>query len=156
MTTYERLEQSTYDLHIKLETYPLPVLNGFYFATPDFASITLSTALKTTCERCCVLAEELGHHHTQPPDLFIASKAIRDKYEYLATQWAVNELVPLPRLIDAWNAGIRDSWDLAEYLDVTEPFIQKAVDLLEEHYGPCARCGKYYIHFRPMEIREVS
>lgn len=152
MTTFERLEQSTHDLHIKLETYPLPVLYGFYYAMQDFASITLSTALQTTCERCCVLAEELGHHHTRPPDLFTASKAIQDKYERLALYWAVCELVPLSGLVTAWREGIRDAWELAEYLDVTEPFIQKAVNLLEERYGPCARCGEYCIHFRPMEV----
>ena len=151
MTTYEHLEQAAHDQHIILLIYPLPV-DGLYFATPDFFTITLSASLETTCARCSVLAEELGHHHTQPPDLFAVSKAVQDKYERLAAQWAVRELMPLPRLIDAWNAGIRDSWELAEYLSVTEPFIQKAVNLLEEQYGPCARCGEFIIHFRPMEV----
>ncbi len=151
MTLYEHLEQSAHDLDIILLARPLPV-DGLYFATPDFTSITLNSELETTCARCCVLAEELGHHHTQPPDLFTSPKTTQDRYERLASQWAANALVPLCALVRAWQRGIRSSWELAEYLNVTEPFICKAISLLEQRYGPVARCGEYRIHFRPMEV----
>lgn len=151
MTTYEHLEQAAYDQHIILLTYPIPV-DGLYYSTPDFTSITLSSSLETTCARCCVLAEELGHYNTQPPDLFASPKLTQDRYERMAAQWAVNSLVPLCALIRAWQRGIRSSWELADFLGVTEPFICKAINLLEQRYGPVARCGEYCIHFRPMEV----
>lgn len=155
MTTYEQLEQAAYDNDIHLLTASLPV-NGLYFATDDYYTITLSTALQTTCERCCVLAEELGHHYTTPIDLFKAPNTLQERYERRAMQWAVQELVPLSRLIRAWQRGIRSAWELAEYLNVTESFLRRALELYEAQHGVCAHCDDYCIHFRPMEVTRYA
>lgn len=155
MTAFERLEQTAYDSNIYLLTASLPV-NGYYYSTEDFKTITLNTALNTTCERCCVLAEELGHHYTTPIDLFKASPHLQERYERRALQWAAYELVPLHRLVRAWQRGIRSVWDLAEYLNVTEAFLRRALELYEAQYGVCARCGDYCIHFRPMEVTRYA
>ena len=151
MTTFERLEQSAYKQHIELYTNPLPV-KGLYYADKDFAAITLSTRLKTESERCEVLAHELGHHYTCPPNLFEASKGIQGKYELKAAVWAVKTLMPPSKLLDAWEAGIRDEWELAEYLDVTVPFLRHGLEIYEEVYGQYIFIGKYCMKLRPVEV----
>ena len=151
MTTYEQLEQAAHDTDIYLLTSPLPV-NGLYYSTDDIYTITLSTALQTTCERCCVLAEELGHHHTTPIDLFTAPNNLQERYERIALQWAAHKLVPLHRLISACQRGIREPWDLAEYLDVTEPCLCGAIEHYAAQYGAGAPGGAYCIQLNPVEV----
>lgn len=157
MIMFERLEQHCFDQRVILITHHLPwPIDGLYYATGDFASITLNASLETTCERCVVLAEELGHHHTKPPDLFTAPRTVQERYERLAAQWAANALVPLSTLITAWQAGIRDPWELADYLSVTEPFLHRALELYRQRYGPEVRMDNYLITFDLLHIREVS
>lgn len=159
ITTYEQLEQKTYENNIILiKTYLPRGIKGNYFANTDYQinTITLSKRLKTTHEKCTVLAEELGHHYTTHKDLFSVSKTIQDKYERRACEWAVNELVSLNRLIDAWIDGVRTPWDLAEYLDVTEPFLYSALKIHSEKYGPSTKYKKYKISFNLLNIEEVS
>lgn len=155
MTTYERLEQAAFDNDIHLLIASLPV-NGFYYATTDFHTITLSNALQTTCERCCVLAEELGHYHTTPINLFTAPTQLQERYERKAIKWAAHKLVPLPKLVKAWQRGIRSAWELAEYLDVTESFLCKTLELYEAQHGRCVCCGNYCIRFKPVEVYEMD
>ena len=128
---------------------------GFYYSHSDFKTITISKYLSTSCERCSVLAEELGHHFTTPIDLFKTSKTNREKYEHSALAWAVNEMVPLQKLIDAWLEGIRSSWELAEYLDVTERFLRCALKIHEEKHGLKTKHNKYVIEFSPLKIKEA-
>lgn len=159
ITTYERLEQKTFENKILLLTSYLPNgIKGNYFANTDYQlkTITINKCLKTTCEKCTVLAEELGHYYTTNKDLFSVSKTIQDKYEHHALQWAVNELVPLNRLVEAWSTGIRTPWDLAEYLDVTEGFLHNALNIHSEQYGPSINYKKYTIYFNLLNIEEVS
>jgi len=154
MTIYERLEQTTHDNNIHLLTAPL-LINGYYYSNAEynFNTITLSAALQTTCERCVVLAEELGHHFTTPIDLFSAPSTLQERYERRALQWAARELVPLHKLIKAWHRGIRSAWELAEYLDVTEAFLWRALELYRQQYGAVARCGTHCVYFNPLEVR---
>lgn len=152
MTTLESLEQAARDQNIALITHHLPV-KGFYYASEDFAAIALSAKLETACERCTILAHELGHYHTHPPDLFLVSESARDKYEHMADVWAAKTLLPVRKLIAAWQRGIRNVWDLAEYLDVTPDFINKSIDILEEQYGEYIYLGDVCLYFRPLEVR---
>ena len=156
MTVYERLEQTAYDNNIYLLRSALPApLNGLFFKAMDFCTITLSTRLQRTCEHCVVLAEELGHYHTVIIDLFHAPPEMQEYYERRAFEWMVHELVPLPRLVDSWKSGIRTAWETAEYLEVTEELLIKALNYYEQHYGSCVKCGSYCIHFRPIEVKEA-
>lgn len=157
LTLCESLEQHAADRNIKLYSAPLPdPIRGLYFSHGDFHTITLSTALATSAERTTVLAEELGHHHTTPINLFTAPVPLQRLYERRAAAWAVNALVPLSRIIAAWEAGVRSPWDLAEYLGTTEEFVKRAIELHAARHGPCTRVGDYLVTFDLLHIREVS
>ena len=156
MTVFERLEQAAYDNHINLVFAPLPEpLNGLFFKTMDFCTITISTRLQRTCEHCVVLAEELGHYHTILSDLFHASPEMQEYYERKAFEWMISEVIPLPRIVDSWKAGIRTAWETAEYLDMPEEVLMRALEFYEKKYGACVKCGNYCIHFRPVEVKEA-
>lgn len=157
MTTLERLEQKTYYNNIHLIDADLPI-KGYYYSNVDynFSSITINKCLNSTCERCCVLAEELGHHFTTPMNLFSACKTNQSKYEHCALAWAVNELVPLHRLVDGWKSGATDRWELAEYLDVTESFLHQALEIHRSKYGESTKYKNYIIRFNLLNIKRIA
>ena len=63
--TYEELMKSD-DVSIsEIDMSAVPSLKGLYYA----GSIGIDKNLKTTKEKACVLAEELGHYHTSSGDI---------------------------------------------------------------------------------------
>lgn len=82
------------------------------------------------------LAHELGHCMT---DSFYAGYSPlekRAKHEYRADKWAINYLIPFDALCQAVSEGNRELWQLAEYFDVGEPFVEKAIAYHEQHGNP--------------------
>ena len=53
-------------------------------------NIALSSSLKTTDEKACVLAEELGHHHTTVGNIVDLTSSGNRKQERQARVWAYN------------------------------------------------------------------
>ena len=73
------------------------------------------------------LAHELGHCKTGSFYNRHATKDIRQKHENHADKWAIKELIPLEEMDIAIGEGHTELWDLAEYFNVTEDFMRKAV-----------------------------
>lgn len=76
------------------------------------------------------------------------------KLERRARAWAYQRLVPLDKLTEAYKAGIRNRFELAEYLEVTERLLEEAIKYYREKYGIYCRVGKYWICFDPLGIIE--
>ncbi len=156
LTNFETLEQYATDHNIRLYTQPLPhPIKGLYFSREDFHAITLSSHLETTAQRATVLAEELGHYHTTPINLFAAPPELSATYEHRAAAWAANVLVPLPSIVKAWREGVRDLWELSEHLGVPEDFTVRSIELHRARCGMSARVDKYLITFDLLHVREV-
>jgi len=73
------------------------------------------------------LAHEIGHCVTGAFYNRFSPNDIRQRYENRADRWAINELIPENKLIEAIETGHTEPWDLAEYFNVTQPFIEKAI-----------------------------
>src|SRR5690606_29435302 len=78
--------------------------------------IALNKNISTTSEKTCVLAEELGHHHTSYGNIIDTSKVENRKQEVKARRWAVRRLVTLKNIIKAFEAGCRNMYEMAEYM----------------------------------------
>lgn len=74
------------------------------------------------------LAHELGHCETGSFYNRWSPYDIRQKHENHADRWAILRLVPSEDLKQAVENGITELWELADYFQVTEPFMQKAVE----------------------------
>ena len=73
------------------------------------------------------LAHELGHSFT---GAFYCRRTPLDekgRCEQRADRWAIEYLLPLPALKGALSTGRRTVQELAEYFDLPEPFILRAV-----------------------------
>lgn len=73
------------------------------------------------------LAHEIGHCKTGSFYNPRAKYDIRKRHENRADKWAIEHTIPQERLTRAVEDGLSEPWELAEYFDVTEDFIRKAV-----------------------------
>lgn len=106
----------------------------------------------TTAEKSCVLAEELGHHHTTVGNILDQTDVSNCKQEHLARLWAYNKQIGLSGIIQGYRAHCRSRYDLAEYLEVSEDFLQEALEYYREKYGVYAELDGYVIYFEPCLI----
>ncbi|HZG76098.1 MAG TPA: ImmA/IrrE family metallo-endopeptidase [Paenibacillus sp.] len=110
--------------------------------------------IRTRTEKRCVLAEELGHHYTTYGDIEDQTILTNRKLERRARIWAHEKLVPLTSIVDAHKAGIRNRHEFADYLQVTEEFLDEALRRYQEKYGLCKQIDKYTIVFEPLGVAQ--
>ena len=94
--------------------------------------IALDTAkMQTTAEHKSILAHELGHVETGSFYNIYSPFDLRAKQEQRADKAAIKMLVPFKRLLSAMRSGCREVWQLAEYFDVPDELVNKALTLYE-------------------------
>lgn len=110
-----------------------------------------------TVEKACILAEELGHYHTTTGNILDQSKVENRKQERKARIWAYNKQIGLLGIVKAYQQSCRNRYEVAEYLGVTEEFLDDALKAYRSKYGIYAIVDNYIIYFEPaigvMEIR---
>lgn len=111
--------------------------------------IAIKKDLSTQKEKACVLAEELGHFFTSSGNILDMSDISNRKQEARARLWAFNRQVGLRGLIDCYKNRCQTLHDMAEHLDVTEQFLQNAIDCYRSKYGICVQVDNYVIGFEP-------
>ena len=112
--------------------------------------IAIRDDIETITEKTCVLAEELGHHYTTVGDILDQSDAANRKQERRARLWAYDRLIGLQGIINAYEAGCRNCYEMSDFLGVTEEALSECLDAYREKYGTGVRQGKYYIIFEPI------
>ena len=119
--SYENLLDDANDSGITLdEKYTFDSrLKGLYIDN----NIALSSALETSAEKSCILAEELGHHYTSSGNIIDMSVVANRKQELHARAWAYNRLIGLYGIINAYRSGCRNGYEIAEHLNITEEFL---------------------------------
>lgn len=147
MNKLERLEQEAFDNNVKVYDYYLGEdnLKGLYIDN----NIAINTSVNNTAEKACVLAEELGHHFTTVGNILEISEFSNGKQERQARIWAYNRQIGMCGLIRAYEYGCVNRHEIAEYLEVTEEFLQEAVDCYRDKYGMGTTVDNYYVMFIP-------
>jgi hypothetical protein len=102
-----------------------------------------------TTEKTCVLAEELGHHYTSVGCILDQTDFANRKQERQARLWGYNKLIGLMGIVRAFNAGCQNQYEIAEYLDVTEEYLQECINCYQSKYGICTNVDNYVIYFVP-------
>lgn len=97
--------------------------------------IALNKNLQTNTERACILAEELGHYYTSTGDIIDQGCVSNRKQERKARLWAYCKMITFDKLIEAFEYGCRNTYEVAEYLGVTENFLKDSLQYISEKYG---------------------
>ncbi len=102
-----------------------------------------------TTEKTCVLAEEMGHHYTSVGCILDQTDLQNRKQERQARLWGYNRLIGLTGIIRAYKAGCQSRHEIAEYLDITDEYLQECIDCYREKYGVYTIVDNYTIYFIP-------
>jgi Zn-dependent peptidase ImmA (M78 family) len=84
--------------------------------------------IDSTIEEKICLAHEIGHCMTGSFYNIYTPLDNRQKHEIRADRWAIKKLIPKNELDEAVHCGIIELWDLAEYFEVPESFMVKAIE----------------------------
>lgn len=145
MDSYEFLLAEASDLGLIVKEKPLKYNNGRIKGN----RIAIRQDIETTAQKTCVLAEELGHYYTSVGNILDQTDEQNRKQEFRARMWAYNEMVGLMGIIDAYKNGCRNSYEVAEYLEVTEEFLNDSLDAYKNKYGVFTIVDNYAIYFIP-------
>lgn len=103
----------------------------------------------TEIEKKCVLAEELGHHYTAVGDILDQSTVENRKQEMRGRIIAYNKLVGLRGIVDAYLHHCESLSESAEFLGVTEGFLNDSITYYTNKYGVCTQIDNYAVFFQP-------
>lgn len=149
---YEQLQEEAAALDIEVEERVLKKrIKGLYGDNV----IWINKNINTSDEKACVLAEELGHYYTSAGDILDQSKILNRKQERRARVWAANKLIPLNKFIDAFKNGCTSRYEVADYLSVTETFLEQSLNYYQEKHGSQVQVDdKHVLFFNPLAIYE--
>lgn len=106
-------------------------------------------------EKLCVLNEEFAHHLVTSGDILDLSDIRNQKQEKVARNLAVESLIPPQCFVRAAKEGIRNRYEFAEFLGVTEEFLDYAITHYREKYGLFIKWTSYLIYFEPLGVFEL-
>lgn len=139
--------------HHDIDIYEKPMSPGIKGLYSDNI-IWINHFIPTMVERACILAEELGHYHTSVGNIIDPTDIRNRKQEQRARTWAYEKLIPLSAFVEAHRQGIRNRYELAEYLGVTEHFLESALRRYKEKYGLFVAVDGYTICLEPLGVIE--
>lgn len=111
--------------------------------------IGLNKVIETDVKRRCILAEELGHYYTTSGNILDISNVMNRKQEFRARVWGYQRIITMDKLIAAYHKGCRNSYEIAEELEVTEDFFLEALQVFKQKYYPYIQYKDYLIRFEP-------
>lgn len=117
--------------------------------------IWINKLLPTLIEKYCVLAEEVGHHHTTTGDILDLTSIENRKQELRARSWAYERLIPISKIIEAHKLHIVNRYELADFLNVTEEFLDTALEWYKSKYGLCVSIYNFTVCFEPLGVIEM-
>lgn len=153
MTEYEKLLDDADKQHVIVtEKFDLSDtrLKGLYCD----AFIAIDKNL-TEADKACVLAEELGHHATTYGNIIDQSSVINRKQERRARVWAYYLMLQFEDIIRAYEHGCQSRYDIAEYLNISEEFLQDAINYYKDKYGAYIAYDNYFIYFEPLGVLKI-
>ena len=147
MNIFEHLEDEACKDGIEIVKYNFNSdrIDGLYCD----GTVAINSSIDTTIKKADILAEEMGHHFTSVGNILDLSKAQNRKQERQARIWAYNKRIGLEGLIRAYEHGCKSRYEVAEFLEVTEEFLEDAIYYYRERYGIYTYVKNYTIYFIP-------
>lgn len=145
---YEQLLTAADQEGLAVKEHPLTDHDGLLKGN----RIAIRKDIETQAEKSCVLAEELGHHYTTSGNILDQKDIMNRKQEYRARLYGYNLKVGLAGLIRGYEEGCQNLYEMAECLDVTEEYLQAAIDCYHAKYGQYTAVDNYMINFEPFAV----
>ena len=95
------------------------------------------------------MAEELGHYYTSHGNIIDTNDVKNRKQERQAREWGFNNRISLLGIIRAFEHGCHNRYEMAEFLEVTEEYLEEALECYRSKYGIYKVVDNYAITFIP-------
>ncbi|MBR6617022.1 MAG: ImmA/IrrE family metallo-endopeptidase [Oscillospiraceae bacterium] len=113
---------------IELLTFSLPQTESISMPIGDKCYIGIDySKITSTADEKEKIAHELGHCVKGAFYNRHSKHDIISRHEYRADKWACEQLVPRDELEEAFQQGYVEVWQLAEYFNVPERLVKRAV-----------------------------
>lgn len=130
------------------ETNRLPKFQpGFYINGKIYINSNLSETRKAE-----VLYEELAHHKLTYGNILDQSKNINRKFENYARRHGYEVALPLRVIVEAYNYGVSNLYELAQYVQLSEEYIAEILKHYKNKYGIGTHYDEYSITFDPLRV----
>ena len=130
MEALSKLYHKISENNISLFDYKIPnsegatiEVDGSYGIFADFNKI------KTRHDEFRCVAHEYGHCVSGATHKLMSKFDLIEKHEHLANRRAILDLLPEEMILEAVNSGCEEVWQIAEYLDMPQDFVEKAINL---------------------------
>lgn len=80
-------------------------------------------------EEFCTTVHEYGHCMTGSTHKIYSKYELISRHEYRANKKAILDFLPKKKIKEAIKHGCTELWELSEYLDLPQPFVEKAIEL---------------------------
>lgn len=107
-------------------------------------------------EKTETLLEELAHHKLTYGDITDQSQFNNRKFEGYARRQSYEWALPFQHIIDAYISGVSNLYELADYVQLSEPYVAKVLRFYKQKYGLSTQYGKYLITFEPLRVFEYK
>lgn len=143
---YEELLNTADQLDLAVKEQPLTVHDGLIRGR----RIAIRKSIETQAEKSCVLAEELGHYFTSFGNILNMDEIQNRKQELRARLSGYDMQIGLIGIIECYKHHCRSLYEMAEYLQVTEEYLQEALECYSRKYGEnLVTIDNYAIRFVP-------
>lgn len=102
---------------------------GYYGVFLDFSKIKSTRLLRG------IFCHELGHIATGALHKVDSPFELWERSEYRANRWAAEHYLTAEAFQEAFSAGCRELWQLAEYFDMPEDDVEKALTYWTQRRG---------------------
>ena len=151
MSRYEQLLAENEHIKIK-DTHSLPDgYSGFYKDGLILIDKNLSETRKAE-----VLFEELAHHKLTYGNILDQSKWINRKFESYARRHGYEAALPLRIIIEAYNYGVSNLYELAQYVQLSEDHVLEILEHYKNKFGIGTHYGDNVITFEPLRVFEYK
>lgn len=132
------------------ETNKLPSFQpGSYINGEIFIKNNLSNTKKAE-----VLFEELAHHKLTWGNILNQEDFNNRKFENYAKRAGFQAALPLRIIVEAYQYGTSNLYELAQYTQLSEEYIIKAIEHYKMKYGLDVYYKGYVIKFEPLQVFE--
>lgn len=151
MDRYERLMSEHQHLRI-YDNYEIQGnLKGFYTDGIIAIDKNISSAFKLE-----VLAEEIAHSKLTYGNILDQSKFNNRKFEGYARRHAMEQVISLQDIIDAELSNCHNLYEMANFFEVSECFVQQCIANYKKRYGLSTLHNGYLIQFEPLRVFEYK
>ena len=151
LNCYEELLEVANRVNIDVYEVPFQHVDGLI----KHHTIGIRKSIETTNRKADILCEELAHAAVTVGNILDQSVADNRRQEIRARRLAHNIRVGIDGLIRAYEAECTSRYEIAEYLGVSEEFLEEAIDGYRSKYGCYVERDGYIVTFVPqLEIKK--